>query len=373
MIALRRTSKTMEDAEAVRAVGAEHTVLVTDYAGTMHPPPHEAMAQYLETMREHGVGEAELATQPVQRFLALSTQERTRNVQPGGVLLLGAAGRAGGEAAAEVRAGTQRPVLHGEQLRLVGQTHRRRGGAVPELERVHQHPHRRTRALGPQQRAPILRAVIHRTGRDEHPRRRLPWDPDEADRPLLLVLHVERRTQPSDLAELAQQGSELARMVVPLHTLREPHDLRRLLARLGAEVAEETAPDADGLPHVQHLSARPDQAIDAGPVLGRRLHDRFQRRDPVGVGRRCGGDGGSGAGGGGGSGHGTANIPGSAFVRQPLRPARVLRTAGVKGADPEGGAARLGEMATYGQRREGGRALRMEAGRRGRPSSVGEL
>jgi hypothetical protein len=47
-------------AEAIAAVGAENTVLVTDYAAGSHPPPAEAMREYLVTLREHGISDEEL-------------------------------------------------------------------------------------------------------------------------------------------------------------------------------------------------------------------------------------------------------------------------------------------------------------------------
>lgn len=47
-------------AEAIAATGAENTVLVTDYAAGSHPPPVEAMREYLVTLREHGVIEEDL-------------------------------------------------------------------------------------------------------------------------------------------------------------------------------------------------------------------------------------------------------------------------------------------------------------------------
>lgn len=47
-------------AEAVEAVGAEHTVLVTDYAGGDHPPPDEAMRDYITTMRKEGIPDADI-------------------------------------------------------------------------------------------------------------------------------------------------------------------------------------------------------------------------------------------------------------------------------------------------------------------------
>ncbi len=47
-------------AEAIEAVGPENTVLVTDYAAGSHPPPAEAMREYLVTLRDHGVSDGDL-------------------------------------------------------------------------------------------------------------------------------------------------------------------------------------------------------------------------------------------------------------------------------------------------------------------------
>lgn len=49
-------------AEAIDAVGAENTVLVTDYAGGDHPYPNEAMDQYISTLTDLGVTEREIET-----------------------------------------------------------------------------------------------------------------------------------------------------------------------------------------------------------------------------------------------------------------------------------------------------------------------
>jgi hypothetical protein len=47
-------------AEAIEAVGAENTVLVSDYAAGDHPPAPEAMREYFGTLREHGISDAQL-------------------------------------------------------------------------------------------------------------------------------------------------------------------------------------------------------------------------------------------------------------------------------------------------------------------------
>lgn len=47
-------------AEAITAVGPENTVLVTDYAAGSHPPPAEAMREYVVTMMEYGISEREI-------------------------------------------------------------------------------------------------------------------------------------------------------------------------------------------------------------------------------------------------------------------------------------------------------------------------
>lgn len=47
-------------AEAIEAVGAENTVLVTDYAAGSHPPPAEAMREYVVTLKRHGITDDEI-------------------------------------------------------------------------------------------------------------------------------------------------------------------------------------------------------------------------------------------------------------------------------------------------------------------------
>ena len=47
-------------AEAIKAVGAEKTVLVSDYAAGSHPPPAEAMREYIVTLNNHGISDSEI-------------------------------------------------------------------------------------------------------------------------------------------------------------------------------------------------------------------------------------------------------------------------------------------------------------------------
>lgn len=47
-------------AESMKEVGAENTILVTDYAALYHPPPSEAMREYIVTMKHHGITDSEI-------------------------------------------------------------------------------------------------------------------------------------------------------------------------------------------------------------------------------------------------------------------------------------------------------------------------
>lgn len=47
-------------AEAIKAVGPDRTVLVTDYAAGSHPPPSEAMREYIVLMQEYGISESDI-------------------------------------------------------------------------------------------------------------------------------------------------------------------------------------------------------------------------------------------------------------------------------------------------------------------------
>jgi predicted metal-dependent phosphotriesterase family hydrolase len=49
-------------AEAIEAVGPDRTVLVTDYAAGSHPPPEEAMREYVVTMKQYGITDDEIET-----------------------------------------------------------------------------------------------------------------------------------------------------------------------------------------------------------------------------------------------------------------------------------------------------------------------
>ncbi len=47
-------------AEAIKAVGPDRTVLVTDYAAGSHPPPAEAMREYAVTLQQYGISERDI-------------------------------------------------------------------------------------------------------------------------------------------------------------------------------------------------------------------------------------------------------------------------------------------------------------------------
>ena len=80
----------------------------------------------------------------------------------------------------------------------------------------------------------------------------------------------------ADQAQLAQEGGELARRIVPLDVVRRLEDPRGLLVIVGAEVGEEPGADLPRLADVENAARGGQHAIDTGAVLGERPHPDAQ-------------------------------------------------------------------------------------------------
>ena len=58
----RMIAKAYRIADAIRAVGAEHCIMSTDFGQISNPPPVEGMRMYIETMLQCGISEDEIIT-----------------------------------------------------------------------------------------------------------------------------------------------------------------------------------------------------------------------------------------------------------------------------------------------------------------------